>query len=261
MPKLNLDKYYTDQTIVDFCLAELAKLNLPITEYLEPSAGAGAFSLKLPEGSLAFDIEPEHESIVKQDFLSLDLPYKEGRCVIGNPPFGTRNTLSVKFFKKAIQLGDFVAFILPISQAGVSMQLYEFDLVKSIVLPVVSFSGIKLACCFNIYQRPPKGLNNKPNYTLKDITVGDFRRGGKSRQVEFDYAFCAWGAAVGTEVTTLGTYALELYIVIHNKNLKDKIINLCKTTDWKTIKGSISTPKLAQWHILKYLKEQIPELQ
>ena len=38
-----------------------------ITEVIEPSAGCGNFSLQI-SNCMAYDIEPEHEGIIKQDF-------------------------------------------------------------------------------------------------------------------------------------------------------------------------------------------------
>lgn len=50
---------------------------------------------------LAYDIEPEDDRVIKQDYLELDIGYKKGRCVIGNPPFGRGNSLSMAFYKKS----------------------------------------------------------------------------------------------------------------------------------------------------------------
>jgi hypothetical protein len=80
---------------------------------------------------LAYDIEPEDDRIKQQDFLELNLEYKKGRCVIGNPPFGNRNTLAVKFYKKSIKFADYVSFILPITQLNNNIQMFEFNLIYS----------------------------------------------------------------------------------------------------------------------------------
>ena len=136
MAKINLDKYYTSKELAKHCIDVVNRLGLEITETIEPSAGNGSFSLQIPN-CIAYDLEPEHESIIQQDFLKLELSYKKGRLFIGNPPFGTRNTLSVKFFKKAITMGDAIAFILPASQYQNNQQMYEFDLIHSEMLPII----------------------------------------------------------------------------------------------------------------------------
>ena len=133
MSKLKNDKYYTPVELAKYCVDKtneiIGKDN--ITEY----------------------IEPEDDRITKADWLTVNLPYKKGRCVIGNPPFGEHNILSVKFYKKAILLCDYIAFILPISQLNNNQQLYEFDLVYSTDLGKKNYSGKDVHCCFNIYEK------------------------------------------------------------------------------------------------------------
>ena len=101
--KILNDKYYTSPELAEYCVKKKTKEIIGeenITEYLEPSAGSGVFLNYLNKPYLAYDIEPEDDRVNKQDYLSLDLEYKKGRCVIGNPPFGDRNALAVKFYKK-----------------------------------------------------------------------------------------------------------------------------------------------------------------
>ena len=144
--KLILDKYFTPNKLAKKCI-DLALSNCHnITEIIEPSAGAGAFSLQI-QNCIAYDIAPEHESVKEQDFLKLELPYKKGRLIIGNPPFGVKNTLSVQFFKKACKIADYIAFILPISQLNNNRQMYDFDLIKSIDLDEVKYTDRNLHCC------------------------------------------------------------------------------------------------------------------
>jgi hypothetical protein len=258
--KIDLDKYYTNEGIVNHCIKVVDELGIDYTEVIEPSAGDGAFSLKIPN-CIAYDIAPEHESVIEQDFLKLNLPYKEGRLIIGNPPFGSRNTLSVKFFKHSVNMGDYIAFILPVSQYNNNQQMYEFDLIHSEVLPLVEFSGRELLCCFNIYKRPKNGLNKSAfNYKLKDVDVLEWRRGGTYEVPKhYDYGICSWGS-VGKEVKKQGQFALENYIVVNNLELKDEVIRVMKEADWNSLYPCIATPRLGQWKIYKYLKEQIPAL-
>ena len=215
---------------------------------------------------IAYDIEPEDDRIIKTDWLRVDLDSKKGRCVIGNPPFGSRNTLSVRFYKKSIQLCDYIAFILPISQLNNNQQMYDFDLIYSEDLGKRDYSGINLQCCFNIYKRPINGeLNKKPNYKLKDVEIIEYRRGGNNKQIPegFDYAMGSFGAGcVGKPISNKGQFALECYFYILNEEYKDKVLEILKTTDWLSISRGISgTCRLPQWKIYKYLKEQIPELE
>ena len=226
--KLTNDKYYTSEGVVNICLDVLKNtidMDL-VTEIIDPSAGCGAFSSKIPS-CIAYDIDPRDPSIASQDFLQLDLPYKKGRLIIGNPPFGTRNTLSVKFFKKAILLGDYVAFILPISQLNESPQMYDFDLIKSVDLGGQLYTDRMLRCCFNIYKRPLSGeLNSKPNFKLQDVEIKGYRRGGNySLPIKADIAFNMWGSGVGKIIKRPGQYAQEAHCYIKNEELRQEILS------------------------------------
>ncbi len=262
MAKIINDKYYTPPDLAEYIVNKTKEIigEENITEYLEPSAGAGVFLDYLDKPYLAYDIEPEDDRIVRQDFLKLELEYKKGRCVIGNPPFGVKNTLSVQFYKKAIKIGDYIAFILPISQLNNSQQMYEFDLIHSEDLIKRLYSDKEIHCCFNIYKKPNQGLNNKIKYKLKDVEIIEVRLGNKKCN-EYDYAICSWGS-IGKEITKPNSnqYAKEFYFKIHNQKLKDSIIELLKTVDWINEYSMTATPNLLQWQVYKYLKEQIPEL-
>ena len=71
---------------------------------IEPSAGNGSFSQFLQEYTnlKAYDLFPEKEGIIQQDFFTLDIdPLKEEEChVLGNPPFGRQSSLAKRFIKK-----------------------------------------------------------------------------------------------------------------------------------------------------------------
>lgn len=237
-----------------------------ITEYIEPSAGAGVFLDYLDKPYLAYDIKPDDSRVTKQDYLKLDLDYKKGRCVIGNPPFGNRNTLSVNFFKKSIQLSDYISFILPLSQLNNNYQLYEFDLIYSEDLGEWEYSGIKLNCCLNIFKRPQGKLNKKPDYKLEDVSIKEVRRGSNTKvNVDsYDIGVCSYGRGIiGRIPEHQGQYVKEMYFKIHNEKYKNKIIDLIKNTNWEEniCKGSSGQFNLTQWQVYKYLKEQIPELE
>ncbi|MDR3227084.1 MAG: hypothetical protein LBT56_05375 [Prevotellaceae bacterium] len=112
MSRIYLDKYYTKQTVAKKCLALIPDFNSYET-IIEPSAGNGVFS-KLIKNCIAYDIEPECESIMKQDFLLLNTIYGNKKLFIGNPPFGERAMLAKKFIQHSIALdAETIAFILP----------------------------------------------------------------------------------------------------------------------------------------------------
>ena len=108
MAKIKLDKYYTPWDLAQDCVIKTKQIigAENITEWLEPSAGNGVFLSYLDNNYIAYDIDPDKDEIHKQNYLELNLPYKKGRCIIGNPPYGKGNYTSVKFFKKAITQGS-----------------------------------------------------------------------------------------------------------------------------------------------------------
>ena len=260
--KINLDKYYTNKELAKHCIDVVNGLGFNISETIEPSAGNGSFSLQIPD-CIAYDLEPEHESIIKQDFLKLEISYKKGRLFIGNPPFGRGNSLSMAFYKKCVKVGDYIAFILPISQYNNNIQLFDFDLIHSEILPEIEYSGKILNCCFNIYKRPQNGLNKKPLTKVKGIDIIEYRRDGRKINIPNNYDFCmgTFGAGcVGIQPKNVGSFALECYFYITHP-LKEQIIDVLKHTNWKEIsKGISGTHRLPQWKILKELNKQIPNL-
>lgn len=267
--KIKDDKYYTS----DYLAKNLTKKAVEIigldniSEFLEPSAGNGVFLKYLPKSYLAYDILPESPEIIKGNFLDIDLNYKKGRCIIGNPPFGERNNLVIKFYKKSINLADYICFILPISQLNNNYSLYEFDLIYSEDLSIKEYSGIPIHCCFNIFERPERGFNKKPNYKLKDIEIKEYRRNNNNSNnnifLDFDIGICSFGKGIiGKIPSRRGEYAKEFYFKINNQEKKEEILNLIKNTDWEkeVCKGSSGQLNLAQWQIYKYLKDKIQGL-
>lgn len=263
MAKIELDKYYTSRGVANRCINKtfeiIGKEN--ISEIIEPSAGDGAFSLQI-ENCIAYDIEPHHESIKRQDFLDLKMEYLKGRLFIGNPPFGIKNTLSMSFFKHCIKFGDYIAFILPISQLNNIDQLFEFDLIYSEDLGELPYSDRLVHCCYNIYKRPLGGLNKKPNYSLKDIELIEYRR-TKSKNIpnNYDISINSYGASIGKELEYEDQYCKSLYISINREDLKEDILNFIKTIDWKKEFNMTKSPNLTKSMFLKTLKKYFPTLE
>ncbi len=235
-----------------------------ITEIVEPSAGNGSFSNQI-EGCIAYDIEPECECIIKQDYLELDIEYKKGRCIIGNPPFGRSMNLARQFYNKSIKIADYIAFILPVSQLNNINSLYQFDLVHSEDLGVQTYTDRSVHCCFNIYKRPKNGrLNKKPNHKLKDLDIyrDDYKGlvdGKIYSDMEYDLCIFRRGASAG-KVKTENINKQTYKIVIHNKDYKNRIIDEIMNFDWIGYKVHQSAPSISKNDIYTMLKENIPEL-
>jgi len=114
------DQYFAPEDMVDECLTILKEklMELGIDEkkytYIEPSAGDGAFLIKLPKDRrIGIDIEPRHEEIIEGDFLKWKPTEELNYITVGGPPFGHRGDLAVKFMNHTSQFSNVVAFILP----------------------------------------------------------------------------------------------------------------------------------------------------
>ena len=113
------DQFFTNASTAATCygkmLTVLAEHGIETEDYtyIEPAAGCGSFYSLLPaDRRIGIDIEPMVDGVIKHDFLTWNPP--EGRYItIGNPPFGLRGHLALKFINKAAQFSDFVAFIVP----------------------------------------------------------------------------------------------------------------------------------------------------
>lgn len=164
------DKFYTKQPVAEECVHFLEKY-VDLTQHicLEPSAGNGVFLQFLPKYE-AYDILPENDLIIKQDFLKLEPEYKN-YITIGNPPFGSRSKMAVDFFNHAAKFSDVIAFIVPVSFMKWSVQKelsQEFSLIDYFYLEPNSFldrdKEFSVRCVFQIWAR--KGFIDKPNLRL-----------------------------------------------------------------------------------------------
>ena len=260
--KINLDKYYTPLDKAKYCIDKVYEIigESNISEVVEPSAGNGSFSLQIPTTCWAYDIEPEHESIVKQDFLSLNVDYLYGRLIIGNPPFGNKMNLAQKFFKKSIEIGDYVAFILPISQLNNTNSLFEFDLIYSEDLGTVPYSDRELHCCFNIYKRPELGLNKRAKTKLETVKI--VRQDSKNYDTlkDFDIRMCYWGnGSAGKILKNEESYSAEYKIKI-TEEFRTDVINVLNSVNWFEELNCIAMLKIQQFHIVNVLKKYIPNI-
>lgn len=165
-----IDKYYTNDEIVELCIYNIKKY-LTIDDIdliIEPSAGNGSFInhiKSLTDNYKFYDIEPDNDEIIKQDYLILDInDFKDFNKIhiIGNPPFGRQSLLAIKFIKKSCQFCDSISFILPKSFKKESLRKsfsLNFHLIFEIDLPSNSFlvNDIKydVPCIFQIWQKQP----------------------------------------------------------------------------------------------------------
>lgn len=187
--KLENDKYYTPDEVAlrltRLTINKIGKEN--ITEVIEPSVGGGAFQRAWKEATgedmdWCGDLYPAPGVDCEQaDWIEKagEMEYRPGRLVLGNPPFGYSGNLARAFYNAAVDVADYVAFILPSSQLNNTASYYKFDLIHSELLPGLTYTNEKgesrkVNCCFNIYRRPADGVTHKRR--LYVFEGGDFER-------------------------------------------------------------------------------------
>ncbi len=113
------DQFYTQKELAKSCynksISIIKELGIDINNYnfIEPSAGSGSFFNIFPKDRrIGLDIEPKCEGVIQKDFLLWE-PETSHNIIIGNPPFGLRGHLALKFINRAAKFCDFVCFILP----------------------------------------------------------------------------------------------------------------------------------------------------
>jgi len=148
------DQFFTSQETALFCIKKtkmiLKKLGLKEAEYtyIEPSAGDSSFYSLLPrKRRIGIDIDPKGKlknELLKHDYLAYFPPQNNKYIIIGNPPFGLRGNLALRFINHSSNFADIVAFILPplfdSTGKGVPMKrIVNYKLAFSEPLPKNSF--------------------------------------------------------------------------------------------------------------------------
>jgi hypothetical protein len=119
------DQYYTKVSVAKDCVNQICRLipDYSSCQWIEPSAGNGAFLKALPDKTIKFaiDLEPKMDGIVKGDFLTWEPVSQIKRIFFGNPPFGKQGSLAKAFIQHAAKKASVIAFILPRSFMKPSM--------------------------------------------------------------------------------------------------------------------------------------------
>ena len=167
------DQFYTTAKTARYCydkmLSALHDLGVNADKYtfIEPSAGCCNFYKILPQDRrIGIDIEPKGElknELICKNYLDF-LPEKSGKyIVIGNPPFGLRGNLALRFINHSAKFADVVAFILPplfnSTGKGVPMKRVQgYKLAHSEKLPLNSFEypdgrSVDVATIFQVWTK------------------------------------------------------------------------------------------------------------
>ena len=177
------DKYYTARPTVQTCIQQIKQhLTIDIDDLcIEPSAGNGAFIQGIKSFNCRYtfyDLEPENNEIIKQNYLTLDIPVTKQKIhLIGNPPFGRQSSLAIQFIKKSAEFCNSISFILPKSFKKDSLQKYfplSFHLIHEYDLPENSFivdnQPHDVPCVFQIWLK-----KEFPRVIVEKLTPRDFR--------------------------------------------------------------------------------------
>jgi len=236
----NLDKFFTNSNVAEFCVKKALKI-IPKKNretFVEPSAGGGVF-LQFLDNFIAFDIDPIGKNIIKQNFLDLEkIDYNQkNTTIIGNPPFGSCSNLAIKFFNKSAEFGCYIAFIVPKTFRKISVhnKLNKyFHLINDIDIPDDSFvyNGDKYSvpCCFQIWQKKdfvrekPVIKNDIIDFVTKDDAQFAIRRvGGRAGKI-----------LDGLDYNANSTY----FCRAKNYDLLEKIKTVLQNTDFSNIVNS-----------------------
>lgn len=201
---------------------------------IEPSAGAGSFSRQI-NGCLAFDINPKHPTIIKQDFLqwSYDGPINRRDILcVGNPPFGTNGSLAHAFIKKCATIADTIAFILPLSYKKDSIKARvpkNYHLVKQIDIPLenalLGGKPQEVPVIFQIWEN-----KYAPRAQTEHVMPIGFSYVHKS---ESDFCYRRVGVCAGRASTELAkSETAHYYIKLADVSILDQVIVKLNAIKW-----------------------------
>jgi hypothetical protein len=174
-----LDQFYTDPVYAQQFLNEITQ-TIDLNKFdhvLEPSAGTGSFyNLLDKKKRIGLDLEPKAAGIVKTDFFKWTPPTGKRIATIGNPPFGKSAGLAIKFFNRAAEFSDVIAFVIPrtFRKASVINRLdRNFHCVYDETVPDHSFifNGDKynVPCAAQIWQREKKPRDRIVTFKLEQV--------------------------------------------------------------------------------------------
>lgn len=175
-----LDQFYTDPAYAQQFF-NVIEQTVDLSQYdhiLEPSAGTGSFyNLLDPNRRIGLDLEPKATGIVKKDFFKWNPPKKKRIITVGNPPFGKSSGLAIKFFNRAAEFSDVIAFVIPrtFRKASVINRLDKnFHCVYDETVPDHSFvfkgTSYNVPCAAQIWQREKKPRDRIVTFKLEQVS-------------------------------------------------------------------------------------------
>jgi hypothetical protein len=183
------DQFFTPSKTTEYCYSKFLNIiNIYGDDerdyiYIEPSAGNGSFLNRLPvDRRLGLDIESTNTEITICDYLNwspIETTNKK-YIVIGNPPFGLRGQLALKFINHSYNFADYVCFILPQlfesdGKGAPRKRVKGFNLIHSEKLDTdfeePGGKKIKVECIFQVWSKH----HSNPEYDIKNIDTTNMR--------------------------------------------------------------------------------------
>lgn len=268
LKRATIDKYYTSNIAVNICI-DLIKQHIDIGKNdlcIEPSAGNGSFinNIKLLFANyLFYDLEPEHNEIIKQDYLNFDYTFKnkyDKIHIIGNPPFGRQSSLAIKFIKKSTEYCDSISFILPKSFKKDSLKKHfklNFHLLCEHDLPNNSFTVngefYNVPCVFQIWikkninrQLPIKYTPNKYKFVKKEENP--------------DISFRRVGVYAGKIDNNIDKQSIQShYFIKFDFVLTDNLFKLLSNINYKNKDNTVGPKSISKQELMKEFNNTITQ--
>lgn len=254
-----IDKFYTGNDAVKLCEKLIKKyLTIDLNDFIiEPSAGNGSFmeTIKnLTKNYAFYDIEPEHDEILKQDFLELKydkLKETHKRIhIIGNPPFGRQSQTAIKFIKKSCEFCDTISFILPRSFKKDSMKKHfdkNFHLIHQEDLPENAFllngNMYDVPCVFQIWIK-----KDSPRKPIKKLLPINFTFVKKSENP--DISFRRVGVNAGKITKIINDKSEQQHYFIKFTTLNNTMIEKLEKIKFDT-NNSVGSKSISKQELIK----------
>jgi len=271
-----LDQYFTKEAVALNLYEKTCEIiskkeqNIDDFHWIEPSAGNGVFFNLLPKNKrTGIDIKPLNSEIIQSDYLRYILPDNNKKIVIGNPPFGHRGVMALKFINHS-KKADYVCFILPMffeskGKGSIKYRVNGFNLIHSERLPKNSFytpdnnKNVDVKCVFQIWSKNHKAeneefswYNNRNNEPFGEIvkiytvSLAKKRECGKrwiyDEKADFYISSTFYNNISIVETFEEVKYKSGVAIVFTTKDerIKQNLRELLKNTNWEKY-GSLAT--------------------
>lgn len=261
----SLDQFYTSPEYAERFWQEInTRVDHTQADYwLEPSAGTGSFyDLLDPYKRIGIDLDPQHPLVIKQDFFDWQPPTDRTVFTIGNPPFGKNANLAIRFFNRAAEFSEIIAFVLPrtFRKSSVINRLDPFfHCVFDETVPENSFTYLgesyNVWCCAQIWER--RTTKRAQREILRLDQFRDFFEIVEPDQA--DFAIQRVGGRAGL-IRTQGfdSYSSESHYFFRQRD--PRVLDCFQRCDWDRVKyNTVGNPSISPSELLELWQEQAVE--